>query len=105
VGAGIRLEDIDDAEVVNNIIALNSEDGITGNSIENATIANNLFYFAEDWHEPVGTDYVIGDPLFVDPDNGDFHLQANSPAIDRGADVALPTVDSPDIGAFEHGLP
>ncbi len=104
VGAGIWLEDIDDAGVVNNIIALNSEDGITGNGIENAAIANNLFYFTEDWQEPVGADYVTGDPLFVDPENGDFHLQAGSPAIDRGTDAGLPAVDAPDIGAFEYGL-
>jgi hypothetical protein len=104
VGAGIRLEDIEDAEVINNIIALNSEDAITGNSMDNAIIANNLFYFAEEWHEPVGTDYVTGNPHFVDPDKGDFHLQPGSPAIDRGADMGLPTVASPDIPKTVIGL-
>lgn len=52
-------------------------------------------------HFPAG---LLGDPLFVDPDNEDFHLQASSPAIDRGADVGLPTMEAPDIGAFEYGL-
>ncbi|NOY98280.1 MAG: hypothetical protein GXP40_03610 [Chloroflexi bacterium] len=105
VGAGIRLEDIDDAEVVNNIIALNAEEGITGNGVGSSAISHNLFYFAEDWHEPVGADYVTGDPLFVDPASGDFHLQAGSPAIDRGAEMGLPALNGPDIGAFEYGLP
>lgn len=105
VGAGIRLEDIEDAEVVNNIIALNSEEGIIGNGVESSAISHNLFYFVEDSQEPVGADYVIGDPRFVDPANGDFHLQADSPAIDRGVDVSLPAVGAPDIGAIEHGLP
>ena len=27
---------------------------------------------------------ISEDPLFVDPDNGDFHLQAESPCIDTG---------------------
>lgn len=29
---------------------------------------------------------VYGDPLFVDPDSGDFHLQASSPAVDFAPD-------------------
>jgi hypothetical protein len=36
------------------------------------------------------------DPRFVDPDNGDYRLQANSPAIDGGSDdlpVRLPEID------------
>jgi hypothetical protein len=46
---------------------------------------------------------VIGDPLFVDPDNGDYRLREGSPAIDAGVDVGLPYLgDAPDIGAFEH---
>jgi len=31
-----------------------------------------------------GTGNLEADPLFVDPENGDFHLQPNSPAIDAG---------------------
>ncbi|NIO21851.1 MAG: hypothetical protein GTN76_14255 [Candidatus Aenigmarchaeota archaeon] len=51
------------------------------------------------------------DPLFEDLQNGDFHLQTNSPAIDRGTNVGL-TIDfegnsipygsAPDIGAYEY---
>ncbi|MFQ5342337.1 MAG: cellulase family glycosylhydrolase [Anaerolineae bacterium] len=106
IGSGVRLDEADNTVVTNNIIALNDEEGITGNAIGNSTISHNLFLFKHDWHQPVGADYVIGDPLFVDPANGDFHLQEDSPAIDNGLDVGLPYAGSaPDIGAYEYGLP
>ena len=106
IGSGVRLDEADNTVVTNNIIALNDEEGITGNAIGNSTISNNLFLFKHDWQQPVGADYVIGDPLFVDPANGDFHLQEDSPAIDNGLDMGLPYAGSvPDIGAYEYGLP
>ncbi len=53
------------------------------------------------------------DPLFVDPDNGDFRLQAGSPAIDAGTSEqapdddldgrARPCGDAVDIGPYESG--
>jgi len=50
-------------------------------------------------------------PLFIDPQNGNFHLQPNSPAIDNGTFVGLtldfegnpiPQGSAPDIGAYEY---
>jgi hypothetical protein len=32
---------------------------------------------------------AVGDPMFVDPDGGDYHLQACSPAINTGLDTAF----------------
>jgi hypothetical protein len=43
--------------------------------------------------EIYGEDYVEGNPLFIDPANGDFHLQQISPAIDAGTEVDAPGVD------------
>ena len=42
-----------------------------------------------------GTGNINEDPLFVDPDNGDFHLLPDSPCIDAGSDTApnLPDED------------
>ena len=37
-----------------------------------------------------GTGNIDADPLFVDPDNGDFRLQAGSPCIDAGDNTAVP---------------
>ena len=54
------------------------------------------------------------DPLFIDSDNGNYHLRANSPCIDAGTNDApeLPDTDKDgnpriinetvDIGAYEH---
>jgi hypothetical protein len=36
-----------------------------------------------------GTGNIDADPLFVDPDNGDYHLQAGSPCIDAGHNWAV----------------
>ncbi len=53
----------------------------------------------------------IGDPLFVDFKNHDFHLRAGSPAIDAGVDLGykldfdnnpIPSGTAPDMGAYEY---
>jgi hypothetical protein len=53
----------------------------------------------------------IGDPLFVDLENHDLRLQADSPAIDAGIDLGytedfdnhpIPSGAAPDMGAFEY---
>lgn len=40
-----------------------------------------------------GTGNIDGDPLFVDPNSGDFQLSASSPCIDAGDGSAAPDVD------------
>jgi hypothetical protein len=53
---------------------------------------------------------VSADPLFLDPLNGKFQLQSESPAIDAGIDVGLhadfnetpvPQGQAVDVGAYE----
>jgi len=58
-----------------------------------------------------GDDAIIGDPKFVNPAGGDFHLREDSPAIDSGSSIDAPSDDfdgNPrpqgagyDVGAFE----
>jgi hypothetical protein len=103
---------------------------------------NNLYYQADPAQPFTGSEYGVGgwdtfisewdswraasgfethsprpqNPLFVDPENGDFHVRADSPAIDAG--VRIPGINddyygaAPDIGALEltpslilHGAP
>lgn len=59
-----------------------------------------------------GDNAITGNPKFVDPSEGDFHLRSDSPAIDKGSSVDAPSVDfdgNPrprgtgyDIGAYEY---
>lgn len=49
--------------------------------------------------EPAAT---VGNPQFLDPQNGNFNLLPDSPAIDKGLIVGLPyNGAAPDLGAFE----
>ncbi len=51
-----------------------------------------------------GSGNFTTDPLFVDPENGDFRLQARSPCIDRGDPTQLdPDGSRSDIGAIPFG--
>jgi hypothetical protein len=93
----------------------------------NLVLDHNLLYLPEsdevlDWADEVytandivglGTANLYGDPLFVSPawgTEGDYHLQAGSPAIDVGTTEGAPTVDlegsprdaEPDLGAYER---
>jgi len=62
--------------------------------------------------EVLGSNAVQSDPLFVNPAVPDLHLQAGSPAIDRGSPTGAPSVDFDgnhrpfgagyDIGAYER---
>jgi uncharacterized repeat protein (TIGR01451 family) len=61
-----------------------------------------------------GTVNVWGDPAFVDPDNGDYHIGVGSAAIDQGVDAGVeedidgdwrPMGNGYDIGADELGGP
>jgi parallel beta-helix repeat protein len=80
-------------------------------------MSNTLWYGnASDYEVGAGTishsgDFA-GDPAFVDPGRGDYHIGPTSAAIDRGVDAGvttdkdgLPRDARPDLGAYEFQGP
>jgi len=114
--SGIGLNNINQVVIRNNISYVQPDHwalGKVGGTLNNLTVTNNIIY-NENGTEPVyhnipNSGFVITNPLLIDPDNGDFRLQAGSPAIDAGIvsnytndDYDSNTRDStPDIGAYE----
>lgn len=110
---------------------------ITGLVIRNNLISQNYYYqLAYDGSQPLsaiaadhnlidgyhgteneqyGTDFVVGDPLFVNAASADFRLLYGSPAIDSGEYQGAPLFDFTslirpqgsgfDIGAYEYYQP
>ena len=67
-----------------------------GTSLQERRGVGDPPYFIRGSHE------LYADPLFVNPGIGDFRLQPNSPAIDRGVNIGMPYNGSvPDLGAYE----
>lgn len=114
-GGGIFIENPDAENIVirNNIVSQNLMFQIADeSSLEDLVVDHNLIdgYRGYDG-EIQGNDHVAGNPGFVDPANGDFHLQMNSPAIDSGSADEAPDSDfsgtsrpkgsGHDMGAFE----
>jgi hypothetical protein len=121
-GGGISIgnPDVQNVLIRNNICSQNlSFQLVTATDASSAlTLDHNLIdgfrgYVEEGALEIRGTDYVEGDPHFVNPPEGDFRLQGNSAAIDKGSSDDAPTTDfegrsrpegtAYDIGAYEYG--
>jgi len=114
--AGIGMNNVNEVTIRNNISYVQPDHwamGKVGGSLNNVTITNNIIYNENGselvYHNIPNTGFTITNPLLIDPDNGDFRLQANSPAIDAGIvstytndDYLSQTRDAnPDIGAYE----
>ncbi len=111
---GINIDNPDAQNVIirNNICSENSAQiaiqqiGLGGVVDHNLIFGNNTASGTL-----TGSDSIIGDPLFINPIQNDFHLMFNSPAIDTGSSINAPNFDfdslprpnngSIDVGAYE----
>lgn len=81
-----------------------------GDRIFNNIVTGGEVQFAEASGYVTGSNLMLGiDPQFMNPDQFDFRLMANSSGIDAG--VVVPGITdgyagaAPDIGAYEYGKP
>ncbi len=98
-GTAVLLNNTDNNTVANNILAHHAKGGIAGNRKWENGLYNNLFFNSG---KAIGEGSVSGDPLMSDPENGDYTISEDSPAIDAGYDMGLYFQHLPDIGAHEH---
>ena len=98
-GGGIAVDnpDVENVVIRNNIVSQNLYFQIAVNPsipAQNIAIDHNLVDgYRGTENEIYGDDYVEGDPLFVNASGASFHLQASSPAVDRGSAVGAPSDD------------
>ncbi len=117
--AGIRFANPpnnDPTSIINNIIAQNTFGLLTKPGSSLPVIDYNLVWnnSAADYKGfQKGEHGISADPLMLNPENGDFHLTADSPCIDAGLTSDLskypdfdgiqrPVGASTDIGAYEY---
>lgn len=113
---GVKNASVDGLYIKNNILVINAKGD--SSHVKNSTndtniiLENNLY-----WPGPPRLTNVsdlsphTGNPLFKSPDNNDFHLQADSAAIDKGLALSEVLMDKDgmgrpqglgyDIGAYE----
>jgi len=100
--------------LVSNTIGIFAESGNTA-SLDATLWGNGKWANGSDWAGSgdivTGTINLWGDPAYVDPMSGDYHITASSPAVDAGIDAGVLTdIDGqprpnglgPDIGADEY---
>jgi len=93
--------------VHNNIFVSNGSHNINAINVNTLTVSHNLYWKPSLVGRGATDDCgIYKDPLFLNINEGDFRLQADSPAIDAGVDLGFPYIGiAPDIGAFEYNLP
>ncbi len=76
---GVRVGATGSVQIINSIISGNTTADLVGVPLAavSYSLTGNVSFAGFNGN-------IIGNPLFVDPQNGDYHLQPNSPAVDAG---------------------
>jgi parallel beta-helix repeat protein len=90
LGGAMYIDEVDEITIRNNIIANNLNNSTGGIHFVSCPVTLTFTY--NDVYNNQGSNYfgcpgdgnISEDPLFVDPENQDYHLQLGSPAIDAG---------------------
>jgi len=103
-GSGLYVLDGHELYVIGNIFAYNFQGGLY--SSPQCNLEYNLFWQNDygDYNGEIGPTNLLEDPLFVNPDSGDFHLQEDSPCIDAGDPSSPLDPDSTraDLGCYYY---
>ncbi|KAA3654468.1 MAG: hypothetical protein DWQ04_34335 [Chloroflexi bacterium] len=105
-GGGFFNENPDVSGIVvrNNIFSQNHTSQIINESTASLTVDHNLIDGTQDDENAINdVNFVLGNPLFIRASEANFHLQANSPAIDNGSAVDAPTNDFDGIPRPQDG--
>ena len=128
-GGGICCADNSSPEIINNTITENKTlfkgGGICSRNSSNPTVLNTILWadipdeiyvdassginitYSDIQGGWLGQDNIDADPMFVDPNKGDYHLQSGSPCIDAGDPNSPNDPDGArvDMGAFYYAHP
>ena len=116
---GISTQRGNDIRIINNISVIDNDWGgfaISAGNSSNLFISDNLIYGVdgEPAQDPdvtaIEVNTIVSDPLFVNPQDNDFNLSKNSPAIGAANPQYAPVDDfygenrdtEPDLGAIEY---
>ncbi len=108
---GIWNEGSSDSSVANTSITGATESGIFNESNFGDVISNNNLYFNPSaangnfepsaWTPQDGSGDLFTDPLFIDPDNGEFDFNAGSPLIDSADGSKADRIDFRGFARFD----
>ena len=103
-GNGIRIMSRENTKIINNIVVANRY-GITAHAERNPVCKYNCVWQNVRTRKD-GEGNIVADPLFVDPENGDFHLRSQAGRWDGGRfvkdEATSPCIDAGDP-SFEFG--
>jgi parallel beta-helix repeat protein len=103
---------VTDTDVYNNTLYANEDYGLyVGTGSVGADIRNNIVYastgpnYANAGSGTAQSNNLFGvDPRFMDPTRSDYHLRADSPAVDAGMTLNLVTTDLDGVSRPQHNL-